>query len=116
MTSRKYLGTLHNQQRANKKWRDKNPDYWRHYRQSHPGYTERNRKRQREKQRDKRLLFANNVTRSEFAKSDALNDINSIKTGTYRIVPFTDPEFAKSDALIVKISTISDGYTEINSG
>lgn len=32
-----------NQRECNKDWRDRNPDYWRDYRKSHPGYAERNR-------------------------------------------------------------------------
>lgn len=99
-----------NQYRANKMWQEKNQDYWRRYRESHPAYTDRNRERQRTKQRDKRSLFAKNEMRTEFAKSDALSAISSIKTGTYFIAPALESEFAKSDALLVKIVAFTEGY------
>jgi len=35
-----------NQQRANKGWQQRHPDYWRHYRERHPDYTQRNREQQ----------------------------------------------------------------------
>ena len=36
-----------NQARAQRAWRERNPDYWREYRREHPDYSERNRKQQR---------------------------------------------------------------------
>lgn len=96
-----------NQYQANKRWQERHPDYWRSYRQSHPGYTQRNRERQRVK---KRSLFAKSEMRREFAKSDALSAISSIKTGTYLITPVKESEFAKSDALLVKIVAFTEGY------
>lgn len=36
-----------NQSRAQKAWMERNPDYWRKYREENPDYAERNRARQR---------------------------------------------------------------------
>jgi hypothetical protein len=94
-----------NQNRACKKWRKKNPNYWKHYRNSHPGYTDCNRHKQRQRKQilGKKLLYGSQA--SQFANSDALNPI---KNGTYKLIP-TSPEFANRDALIVQISCITNG-------
>jgi hypothetical protein len=44
-----------NQAAAQRRWRERHPDYWRRYRQGHPDSTERNRQRQRERNRRRRL-------------------------------------------------------------
>jgi hypothetical protein len=36
-----------NRLNSQKKWRGRNPDYWRNYRKKHPEYVKRNRKRQK---------------------------------------------------------------------
>jgi hypothetical protein len=104
-----------NQKRANKTWHQKSPNYWQDYRATHSEYTYRDRERARvRKQRKSRVptlqkkpsQFAKSEA-SQFAKSDALTVENSIKTGTYRIVPVMLPGFAKSDALMVEISLIT---------
>lgn len=38
-----------NQSRAQRAWLDRNPHYWRNYRDEHPEYAERNRQQQRER-------------------------------------------------------------------
>ena len=40
-----------NQAAAQRRWRERHPDYWRRYRQCHPVYTARNRERQRYRNR-----------------------------------------------------------------
>ncbi|MES9904196.1 MAG: hypothetical protein ABW168_16175 [Sedimenticola sp.] len=42
-----------NQAAAQKRWRERNPDYWCRYRQSHPEYTARNREQQRQRNRNR---------------------------------------------------------------
>jgi hypothetical protein len=41
-----------------RRWAKDYPDYWKRYRQSHPAYAERNRRRTRERLRAKRAMFA----------------------------------------------------------
>ena len=63
-------------------WRQRNPDYWRHYSEIHPAYTERNRQFQRQRNSRKRK--------------------SSRKDG---------PTIANMDELIVKIDVIPEGCT-----
>ena len=101
-----------NQDHACKRWRKKNSDYWKHYRAAHPDYTEENRCKQ--KQRKQALYkgpkspYSSNA--SQFANSDALTLKNPVKAGTYQLIPLPYDGFANSDALIVKISVISNCY------
>lgn len=103
-----------NQQQANRQWQQRRPDYWRQYRKANPAYTQRNReqarlRRQQERQRQTPGLPESDA--SQFAKSDALipmqTVLNPIKPGTYRLIPASRPEFAKSDALIVTIAVVA---------
>jgi hypothetical protein len=46
-----------------RKWRARNPDYWKRYRETHPAAMEHNRKRQRVRDRKRRLChLANNTS------------------------------------------------------
>jgi len=92
---------------SNNKWRKRKPSYWREYREAHPDYTELNRKQCRRRKQQKRLLSSGVETVSQFAKSDALLDKNILKSGTYSLIPVHAHQFAKSDALTVKISLIT---------
>ncbi|MFC1835436.1 hypothetical protein ACFL2Q_11990 [Thermodesulfobacteriota bacterium] len=56
-----------NQLDANKKWRKKNPNYWRDYRKRHSDYVARNRELQLERNRRRRH------TSAPIAKMDAIN-------------------------------------------
>lgn len=71
------------QKEAQKIWLDKRPGYWKQYRASHPEYTQRNRKKQKDRNRSVKVHTA--------AKS------------SFR-------EIAKMDALIVEIGVIKDDY------
>lgn len=101
-----------NQNQSSKRWRKKNPDYWKHYRTAHPGYTDGNRCKQR--QRNQALYkgpeppYPSNA--SQFANSDALDSKNPVKAGTYQLIPLPHGGFANSDALIVNISVVPKGY------
>ena len=67
-----------NQRDAQQCWMEQNRDYWRRYRERHPGYVKRNRLLQRERDRSRRL--------SHLAKMDPSKDISSIKPGTYYLI------------------------------
>lgn len=108
-----------NQQVANKRWQTKNPDYWRNYRASHPDYVQSNRDAQRVRDR----TAVNNISHhsmdhdaglgnaSHLAKSDALSSEPLINTGSYWLIALDD-DLAKSDALPVKITLITEGYNK----
>jgi len=98
-----------NQAAAQQRWRERNPDYWRHYRQTHPEYTARNRIKQRERNR-RQGLAATGPSPPGVAKMDAYPDKRPIASGTYRLIPVTGPGIAKMDAYLVKMQVLSDGY------
>ncbi len=105
-----------NQRRAERCWQQRHPDYWKKYRAAHPDYAQRNREQQRLRQRQRRLRVANSRPKedaSQFANSDALRDTStlpqSLKSGTYRMIPLMHPAFANSDALLVTIDVITIG-------
>jgi hypothetical protein len=68
-----------NQPAAQRAWRQRNPEYWRHYRKSHPAYREQNRLRQREQNRQRRLM----------AKMDEQPAKTAVAPGRYRLVPLS---------------------------
>jgi len=94
----------------NKKWAEENPDYWQRYRQKNPRYATRNRQMQRlrnYRNRSEKRLSGHKV----IAKVDALAEIKSqLKqpVGEYWLVPV----IAKVDALRVKVSVISEDYSD----
>jgi hypothetical protein len=104
-----------NQRSAEQRWRQRNADYWKQYRATHPDYAKRNREQQRLRQQQRRRLDRANthqtVDASQFANSDALRDTSLIKqpvkSGIYRMIPATHPEFANSDALLVTIAIVT---------
>lgn len=106
-----------NQQVANKRWQIKHPVYWRDYRASHPDYVQSNRNAQRARDRtaDNNILphsmdsGVGGGNASHLAKSDALPTETLINTGSYWLIAIDD-NLAKSDALLVKITLITEGY------
>ncbi len=86
-----------NQKDCQKRWKAKNPDYWRKYRKSNLEYVRRNQILQ--KCRDIKRRY------SHLAKMDASTNISPIKSGAYYIVPL----LAKMDASVQKavITTIA---------
>ena len=66
-----------NQARAQQAWLERNPDYWREYRRTHPEYRERNRLLQRERN-DQR-------TKSLIARMDGSMPELPLTSGIYRI-------------------------------
>lgn len=111
-----------NQRRVNQAWHQRRPDYWRHYREKNPAYTERNREQSRLRQRKKRSRVGSPVGQSDalqmFAKSDAFAGENLskslVKSGIYRLIASHDPLFAKSDALMVKIAVVAGDFERLS--
>jgi hypothetical protein len=88
-----------NQARAQAAWATQHPNYWREYRRTHPEYGDRNRLLQkgRDARRPERSL----------AKMDASTRETSMPSGIYRLSPVTRDDLAKSDAWMVRITTVS---------
>ncbi len=97
-----------NQAAAQKRWRERNPDYWRNYRRTHPEYTADNRKKQHERNR-RRDLAATGPSAPAIAKMDAYPGKSGVASGTYRLIPVTGPGIAKMDAYLVKMQVLSEG-------
>jgi hypothetical protein len=95
-----------NQARAQRAWVQGHRDYWREYRRTHPQYCESNRVAARQRQRERRRRAA------QFAKMDASRAVSRVPSGTYRLVPASDAEFAKMDAWVVEMILISRPYRE----
>jgi hypothetical protein len=88
-----------NQAAAQRAWRERNRPYWRHYRKSHPVYQEQNRCRQRERNRQRRMI----------AKMDEHHAKTLLASGRYRLIPLYG-KIAKMDELIVEIGVVARGY------
>ena len=99
-----------NQAAAQKRWRERNPEYWRNYRQAHPEYTAHNREKQRERNR-RRGQADTSPSPPSIAKMNEYQDKKVVVSGTYRLVPVTEPGIAKMDEYLVKMHVLSDGYT-----
>lgn len=86
-----------NKSRAQHSWTQKNPDYWRKYRDSHPDYVERNRSMQRERNgaRERGTIAKKDVSAVEFPPL----------TGVYRLRLVTPGEVAKIDVCTIEITT-----------
>lgn len=84
-----------NQSRAQQAWSQRNPNYWREYREAHPQYVERNRALQHERN-------AKAVVGS-VAKMDASKPGIPLPSGIYRLSLVADAEIAKMDVWTVEI-------------
>ncbi len=85
-----------NQARAQQAWNQRNPDYWRKYRKSHPKYVERNRALQHERN-------AKTMMRP-IAKMDVSNPVIPLPSGIYHLRLVADAGIAKMDVWIVEIT------------
>ncbi|MEA3278221.1 MAG: hypothetical protein U9Q81_23615 [Pseudomonadota bacterium] len=97
-----------NQAAAQRRWRERHPQYWRAYRKRHPQYTADNRKRQRERNR-RRPLSATAPSPPAIANMDAYACERPVRSGTYRLVPVPVEGVAKMDAYLVKMQVLSEG-------
>jgi hypothetical protein len=95
-----------NQAAAQRRWRERHPDYWRRYRRSHPGYTERNREQQRQRNR-KRGQAVTGPSPPGIAKMDAYEAQTAVASGTYRLIPVAGGGIAKMDAYLVEMHVLS---------
>lgn len=89
---------------AQRRWRERHPEYWRTYRENHPRYVERNRERQRlrnHRRWGKHTGSASLQPEELIAKMDAGLPI---KSGTYRLIPLQGEVIAKMDAVLVEIT------------
>lgn len=89
-----------NQTRVQRSWAQRHPEYWRTYRAEHPGYVEKNRAKQRE--RDRRRAGGGEAA---LAKMDASGEISRPPSGTYRLIPVAGG-LAKMDAWTVEIRAL----------
>jgi hypothetical protein len=88
-----------NQAQAQRAWVERNPDYWRKYRQHNPMYERENRAKQqvRDAKRRERVL----------AKMDASTPDSPVPSGTYWLRPVGSEDLAKMDAWTVEIRLVS---------
>lgn len=91
-----------NQARAQRAWRQRNPDYWREYRRTHPEYLERNRAQQRERNRERRDRL--------IAKMGVSTPVFPMPSGIYRISQAPPTGIAKMDAWTVQITLLPATY------
>lgn len=92
-----------NQRDAQRVWMQKHPDYWREYRKRHPQYAQRNRERQRERNRARRLGTS---ILPAIAKMDETEPKSADFSGRYRLIPLEGAPIAKMDAILVEIRAI----------
>ena len=85
-----------NQARAQQAWSQRNPDYWRKYRESNPKYVERNRVLQHE--RNAKAMVG------PIAKTDVSNVVFPLPSGIYHLSLITGDRIAKMDVWTVEIT------------
>ena len=97
-----------NQAAAQRRWSERHPEYWRRYRERHPDYRERNRARQRERNRERRL-GAGAEAAARIAKRDEWVPEQGLVSGTYRLIPVTGAGagIAKRDEYLVKMQVMA---------
>ena len=81
-----------NQSRAQQAWSQRNPNYWRDYREAHPAYVVRNRALQQGRNAKS--------SASSIAKMDASNPSFPLPSGLYRLSLVPDVQIAKMDLSI----------------
>lgn len=86
-----------NQLRAQQAWCERNPDYSRQYRETHPEYVSGNRLRQQ-----KRNLIA--TTTKKIAKMDVSNPIGPLLPGIYRVKLIAPGTIAKMDVCTIEVT------------
>ena len=87
-----------NDVRAAKAWAIENPEYWKQYRDENPGYAERNRNLQQQRNQ--------NLRASVIANEDVSRPLNQLPAGRYRMVRIEDGS-ANGDAWIVEITVLA---------
>lgn len=87
-----------NKQRAQTRWRESHPDYWRTYREGHQAYASKNRELQR---------IRNNQL-GKVAKTDVSAFGAHLRSGLYVLARTTCADVAKSAAWIVHLTVIAE--------
>jgi len=88
-----------NQERAQKAWLKRNPDYYRNYRASHPDYAARNRSQQHQRN--------HKIQPDSIAKMDVSNRPFPLQSGLYQVKLLGDDVIARMDAWIVELTLCS---------
>jgi hypothetical protein len=96
-----------NQAAAQQCWRERHPEYWRHYRRCHPDSTERNRTQQRERNRLRRRVAAAVAAAPGIANMNVCEAEKPFVSGLYRLIPVSRASVAKSDAYVVKMQLMA---------
>jgi hypothetical protein len=97
-----------NQAAAQRRWRERHPEYWRRYRRTHPAYTERNRDQQRQRNA-RRKQVTTSPSSPAIAKMDVYERKTGFASGTYRLIPVSGRDVAKMDAYLVEMHVLSVG-------
>jgi hypothetical protein len=95
-----------NQASAQKRWLERNKGYWKEYRRTHPDYTERNRRLQKERNKRRKHIDNEGERHKIIAKSNMLKKETRPISGIYELIPFTEKKFAKKDAYLVQLTVI----------
>jgi hypothetical protein len=101
-----------NQYDCRDRWLEKNPDYWKNYRENHPDYTQRNREMQRVRNRIRRCQNATKSISPPIANMDVVNENNLKISGRYKLIPCDGKMVANMDVVIVEINDITDTYIQ----
>ena len=91
-----------NQARAQQAWSQRNPDYWRGYRESHPEYVERNRAPQQGRNAKGMV--------GPIEKMNVSNPLLPLPSGIYHLSLVTDASIAKMDVWTVEITVHARQY------
>lgn len=96
-----------NQKQSQKKWQQKNPDYWRKYRAKNPKKAARNRDLQRVRNKLRNQTICNHKERADvIAKMDPSHALPQSLSGYFWLVPI----IAKMDPRKIFIHAIRDDY------
>lgn len=97
-----------NQAEAARRWRRRNPGYWKEYRHRHPDYTKKNRERQKSRNHRRRAADGDEI--AGIANMDAIGPKEGALSGLYRLVPVQREMIANMDAIIVEIRSVTGSY------
>lgn len=92
-------GYFQNQVLSQERWRQRNSDYWRRYRDEHPDYVAANREKQKERNTRQRQGD------SMIANSDA-SPTGALTSGTYRLVDWEAHERGVQREWLVRLTLI----------
>jgi len=94
-----------NQADAQALWKDKNPNYWKNYRATHPEYVKRNRLKQQLRRNQSKTSQAPPL-QPDVAKMDVASLQQPLVSGKYRLISLDNEDVAKMDFAIVQLSVL----------